>query len=107
MLVFKDCCATFVVPYIHCYCHRLKFVVDELLKTVVAVADHFSTLFALYEFFKLNEVRKLYEGDTLKRLIDTRWSGHFNSIEVVFNGKVNTTSKEQSHSSLKLIYWRL
>ena len=22
-------------------------------------------------------------------------------------GKVNTTSKEQSHSSLKLIYWRL
>ena len=26
---------------------------------------------------------------------------------VVMVGKVNTTSKEQSHSSLKLIYWRL
>ena len=32
------------VPYIHCYCHRLKLVIDELLKTVPGVSDHFFPL---------------------------------------------------------------
>ena len=60
------------VPYIHCYCHRLKLVIDELLKTVPSVSDHFSLLSALYDFFKLSDVNKLYNGDKLKRLIETR-----------------------------------
>ena len=65
------------VPYIHCYCHRLKLVIDELLKTGPGVS-------VLYDFFKLSEIHQLYSGEALKRLIETRWSGHNESIEAVF-----------------------
>ena len=58
------------VPYIHGYCHRLKLVIDELLKTVSAVADHFSVLSVLYDF---GEINMLYTGDRLKRLVETGW----------------------------------
>ena len=39
------------VPYIHCYCHRLKLVIDELLKTVPGVSDQFSLLSVLYDLY--------------------------------------------------------
>ena len=35
-----------------------------------------------YYFFKLANVRKLYDGQTLKRLIETHWSGHLIAIRV-------------------------
>ena len=73
------------VPYIHCYCHRLKLVIDELLENVSGVADHFSLVSDLYAFFKLTEINKIYTGVKLKRLIETRWSGHFKSIEVIYS----------------------
>ena len=40
---------------------------------------------AQYDLFKLSEIYKLYSGEKwLKRLIETRWSGHYQSIEAMF-----------------------
>ena len=58
--------------------------IDKLLKTVPGVSDHFSFLSVLYDFFKLSGKHKLYSGEALKRLIETRWYGHYQSIAAVF-----------------------
>ena len=87
MQIVKECINdTFLYyHYIHCYRHRLKLVIDELLENVSGVADHFSLASDLYAFFKLTEINKIYTGVKLKRLIETRWSGHFKSIEVIYS----------------------
>ena len=36
----------------------------------------------LYGFFKLGAVKSLYNGTTLKRLIETRWSGHLAAVRL-------------------------
>ena len=36
----------------------------------------------LYGFFKLGAVKSLYNGTTLKRLIETRWSGNLAAVRV-------------------------
>ena len=45
--------------------------------------EHFSKVSALYSFFKLAAVHEAYSGDGLKRIIDTRWSGHLLSCKFV------------------------
>ena len=72
-----------VIIYIHWFCHRLNLVVKDIISAVPFVADHFSITSEMYDFFKLAEVRALYNGSQLKRLIVTRWSGHLESIEAV------------------------
>ena len=52
-------------------------------------------------FFKLNNVRASYDGTSLKRLVDTRWSGHLdaaksfenNYVEIRKTSKSSTTNK--------------
>ena len=73
------------VPYIHCYCHRLILVVDDLLANASGVSEHFSTVSDLYDFFKINDIKMFYSSVNLKRLIETRWSGHFQSIKLINN----------------------
>ena len=46
------------------------------------VVDFMDTVRGLYDFFKLSTVRKLYNGQTVKRLIETRWSGHLAALRV-------------------------
>ena len=49
------------------------------------VVDFFVLVRGLYNFFKLANIRKLYNGQRLQRLIDTRWSGHLKAIRVSTN----------------------
>ena len=42
--------------------------------------NHYSILSKLYNFFKILVVKRAYTGTKLKRLITTRWSGHFDSV---------------------------
>ena len=72
-----------IIPYIHCYCHRLHLVVEDVMKTIPELAEFFSTVAGLYTFFKHAPVKEQYGGGTLKRLIDTRWSGHFVACKAV------------------------
>ena len=72
-----------LVIYVHCFCHRLALVVRDSLKSIPFINDHYDTVSCLYTHFKLNEISKFYEGNALKRLIETRWSGHLNSIKAI------------------------
>ena len=80
-LVNKHCNRT--VPYIHCFCHRLHLVVIDVMKNIDEINEYFSTITGLYNFFKLGAVKEQYGGESLKRLLDTRWSGHHESCKKV------------------------
>ena len=47
------------------------------------IKEHLGWLSALYTFFKLAAVKEIYGANSLKRLIDTRWSGHLQSAKAV------------------------
>ena len=73
------------------------------------VFDVYSLVVNLYDYFKLGEVNKLTDGQTLRKLISTRWSGHLLSLDVIksnFNMLCNvfadlTTNRNVSHE------WRI
>ena len=37
----------------------------------------------MYNLFQIPQINKLYEGDTLKKLITTRWDGHLSYLKVI------------------------
>ena len=55
------------------------------MKSIDEVKSFFETASSLYSFFKNAGVNECYEGTPLKRLIETRWSGHFDSVNHVNN----------------------
>ena len=65
------------IPYVHCYNHQLHLVVIHALAVEKAVTDFFSVCNMLYKFCRKPTVAILYKGETLKRLLDQRWTGHF------------------------------
>lgn len=71
------------IPYIHCFCHRLHLVVVDVMKNIDEISEYFSTVTGLYTFFKLSAVKEKYGGGSLKRLLDTRWSGHHEACKAV------------------------
>ena len=71
------------IPYVHCYNHRLHLVVVEVI-TVDAIQQFFSHCAMLYNFLKKGNVRSLYEGNNLVRLLQQRWSGHYEVVMTIF-----------------------
>jgi hypothetical protein len=49
------------------------------------IKGYYGIITALYNFFKKSAVLESYDGTTLKRLIETRWSGHNESTRHVNN----------------------
>ena len=49
------------------------------------VKEYYSIIAALYNFFKKSAVLESYDGTALKRRIETRWSGHYESTKHVNN----------------------
>ena len=54
-----------VVLYIHCFCHKLHLVITDIITDIPAIGDHYSLV------------------KSLKRLLDTRWSGHRDCAHVI------------------------
>jgi hypothetical protein len=71
------------VLYLHCFNHRLHLVIIDTIEGIPEVADMFETCRCLYEFFKLVDVRNVYEGQTLKGLLTQRWSGHLQCLQAI------------------------
>ena len=65
-----------VVFYINCFCHKLHLVITDIITDIPAIGDHYSLVKCLYDCLKLADVKQRYTGVQLKRLLDTRWSGH-------------------------------
>ena len=68
------------ILYVHCFLHKISLVVVNVMKQVAEIESYFSTSSAIYNFFKKSAVLECYEGSALKRLIETRWSGHYESV---------------------------
>ncbi|XP_028417407.1 zinc finger MYM-type protein 1-like [Dendronephthya gigantea] len=71
------------IPYIHCLNHRLALVIKSTLSNILEMDDFFQLNQDLYIFFRISQIHKLYEGDSLKKLITTRWDGHLSSLKVI------------------------
>ena len=67
------------VPYVHCFAHQLHLVVVHSLSSV-DVKEFFSLHQELYKFLQKGRVAEEYKGSTFKRLLDQRWSGHYESV---------------------------
>ena len=61
------------------------------MKSIEEIGDYFSTTSSLYSFFKRAAVAEYYDGSPLKRLIETRWSGHFDSVVHINNNYSDIT----------------
>ena len=71
-----------LIIHIHCFRHRLAHVVTDALK-------HYSIVSSLNHHFKLKDISDLYDGNSLKRLIGTRWSGHLPTMKANDNDLQN------------------
>ena len=75
-------CQRYVI-YLHCFLHRISLVVIHAMENITEIKEYFDIISSLYKFFKKSAVLNMYEGTQLKRLIATRWSGHFDSTRHV------------------------
>ena len=61
--------------------------VTDILNSLQDMKNHYSILSKLYNFFKILAVKRANTGTKLKRLITTRWSGHFDT-DVAFQSSI-------------------
>ena len=73
------------VPYVHCFNHQLHLVVVHVMRDIPQVQQYFGICDALYNFLRRPTVAILYEGETLKRLMDQRWSGHLATTAAILD----------------------
>lgn len=71
------------IPYVHCHNHRLHLVVVKMVESIPDISTYFDELETVYKFFRKLDVVNLYEGTNLKRVLDTRWSGHFDATVTI------------------------
>lgn len=71
------------IPYIHCFSHRLHLVLIAALTKIIMIRIFFEQVMMIYNFFQHYKVRNIYEGKSLKKLIATRWEGHYRSTTAI------------------------
>lgn len=72
-----------VIPYIHCFNHRLHLVVADVVKKMDECQIFFDEVRLIHSFFNRFKVRQVYEGTNIPQLIEQRWSGHFRAIQAI------------------------
>jgi hypothetical protein len=76
------------IPYVHCFNHRLHLVVVDLVSTLPELQQFFDQIGMLYKFFRKMRVDSKYEGTSIKRVLDTRWSGHLSATRAIVDNAV-------------------
>lgn len=71
------------IPYIHCMNHQIHLVVIHCMQRVPKAKRFFALCEQLYVFFRRQFVANLYNGKTMKRLLEQRWTGHLETAKVV------------------------
>uniref|UniRef100_A0A1A8US94 DUF4371 domain-containing protein n=1 Tax=Nothobranchius furzeri TaxID=105023 RepID=A0A1A8US94_NOTFU len=71
------------IPNVHCFNHQLHLVIVHVMSAERAIEDLFSVCNALYKFTRKPTVAARYKGNTLKRLLEQRWTGHLATVEVI------------------------
>jgi len=75
------------IPYVHCYNHRLHLVVVHSMEWEAKAKRFFGLCEQLYVFFRRQFPSNIYEGKTLKRLLEQRWTGHLDSAKIVMDNR--------------------
>lgn len=74
-----------VIPYVHCFNHRIHLVVIAAVESNDIVRIFFENLKFVYGFFHRAKVQSVYGGSAICNLITTRWAGHFRAAKTVLN----------------------
>jgi hypothetical protein len=80
------------ISYIHCLNHQIHLAVVGTLASHKDVRQYLERCEELYKFFRRQQVANIYTGDTLKRLMQHRWSGHLATIEIIIENKAEIES---------------
>lgn len=72
-----------IIPYIHCFNHKLHLVVEAVVLHIDACRLFFGEVRLLHNFFSRFKVRREYSGTNIPRLIETRWSGHLYAVQSI------------------------
>ena len=73
-----------VQMFIHCFCH---LIVIADIESFIELGNHLGIVSSLYDFFKLHNIKKAYEGAALHKLITMCWSGHYFAIQTIAKNK--------------------
>jgi len=76
-----------VIPYVHCFNHQLHLVIVHAMGAVPQARNFFLLCEQLYVFFKRHFVSNIYDGQSLKRLLVQRWTGHLQCALAVKNSR--------------------
>lgn len=72
-----------VIPYVHCFNHRLHLVVVAVISENNACRLFIGQVRLFHNFFRRFKVRKEYGGTNIPQLIEQRWSGHLKAIQSI------------------------
>ena len=72
-----------VIPYVHCYNHQLHLVVVHSMEAEPKAKSFFAICQQLYIFLRRHYASTIYEGQSLKRLLEQRWTGHLDFSVVI------------------------
>ncbi|CAM4659993.1 unnamed protein product [Leuciscus chuanchicus] len=73
------------IPYVHCFNHQLHLVIVHAMSVENAVEEVFHICNLLYKFFRKPTISIHYKGQTLKRLLDQRWTGHLATVSIIID----------------------
>lgn len=71
------------VPYIHCYNHQLHLSIIHAIQSEPCAKRFFDLSGSLYSFFRHHFVSQRYSCPYLKRLLEIRWTSHYEVIKCV------------------------
>ncbi|KAJ6648887.1 Zinc finger MYM-type protein 1 [Pseudolycoriella hygida] len=91
-----------VIPYVHCFNHRLHLVIIAVIENIEMVRIFFDNIKLIYSFFHRAKIQSLYKGSTILHLVVTRWAGHVRATNVVYENYdeiIETLPQVKSHTS--------
>ncbi len=73
------------IPYLHCFNHQLHLIVIALISAIFYVRQFFDYCRLIHKIFSTFKFKSFYDGHSTARLLETRWTGHLNTITIIFN----------------------
>ena len=90
------------IPYVHCFNHRLHLVVVNVVTRINAIKQYFDHVSLIYSFFQKIKAAEIYEGSSIKRVLDTRWNGHLSAIVAILSNYAEIADALQKIGSNQL-----
>ena len=96
ILFYKEYCKQNQRFLLSMFCLHQKirrYIANRIVTAVSSELLFFEQIQMIYTAFRKPKIRKMYEGTAVKRLIDTRWTGHFQAVRENYAQIVATLEK--------------